>query len=121
MSDYDNEKTGYLWHETTSKVLRKGSLTLDNKKYYVAIIESQNDMGKPKYEFMVSAGLLHLNDEESKLSPKSPDIGGGITINERQFKLGGWAKVSEKTGSEYTSISLEERSDDQPSKRRPKF
>ena len=108
MSEYDNEKSGYLWHETTSKVLRKGSLTLDGKKHYVAIIESQNDMGKPKYEFMVSAGLLHLNDEESKLSPKSPDIGGAVTMNGQSFKLGGWRKMSGE-GTEFTSISLQEK------------
>ena len=120
MSDYEvKDGTGYLWHETTSKVLRKGTLTLDGRRVYCAIIESTNDKDQKKYEFMTSAGLLHLNDE--KMSERSPDIGGGITLNNKQYKLGGWAKVSEKTGSEYTSISLEERSDDQPSKRRPKF
>ena len=105
---YDNEKTGYLWHESGSKVLRKGSLTLDGKKHYVAIVESANDKGESKYEFMVSTGLLHLNDEESKLSPNSPDIGGAITMNGRTYKLGGWRKQSGE-GTEYTSISLKER------------
>lgn len=110
MEKYDNEKSGYLWHETTSKVLRKGSLTLDGNKLYVAIIESHNSDGQPKYEFMVSAGLLHLNKEEDKLSPKSPDIGGAVTINGQSYKLGGWAKHSGE-GTEYTSVSLQEKED----------
>ncbi len=114
---YDNEKTGFLWHETNSTVMRKGSLTLDGKKHYVAIIESYNDRGEPKYEFMMSLGLLHVNQQHEKVSENSPDIGGAITIpstggnggnggNEGQvFKLGGWKKISKKN-QEYTSISI---------------
>ena len=101
----DNEKTGYMWHETNSTVMRKGSLTLDGKKYYVAIIESYNDRGEPKYEFMMSAGLLHVNQQHEKVSEDSPDIGGAITINEQVFKLGGWKKMS-KNNQEYTSIGI---------------
>jgi hypothetical protein len=102
---YDNEKTGFLWHETDSNVMRKGSLTLNGKKHYVAIIESYNDRGEPKYEFMMSAGLLHINKQHEKVSENSPDIGGAITINEQVFKLGGWKKMS-KNNQEYTSISI---------------
>ena len=94
-----------MWHETNSTVMRKGSLTLDGKKYYVAIIESYNDRGEPKYEFMMSAGLLHINKQHEKVSENSPDIGGAITINEQVFKLGGWKKMS-KNNQEYTSISI---------------
>jgi len=102
---YDNEKTGFLWHETNSTVMRKGSLTLDGKKHYVAIIESYNDRGEPKYEFMMSAGLLHVNQQHEKVSENSPDIGGAVTINDQVFKLGGWKKMSKKN-QEYTSISI---------------
>jgi hypothetical protein len=102
---YDNEKTGFLWHETNSTVMRKGSLTLNGKKHYVAIIESYNDRGEPKYEFMMSAGLLHVNQQHEKVSENSPDIGGAVTINEQVFKLGGWKKMS-KNNQEYTSISI---------------
>jgi len=102
---YDNEKTGFLWHETNSTVMRKGSLTLDGKKHYVAIIESYNDRGEPKYEFMMSAGLLHVNQQHEKVSDNSPDIGGAVTINDQVFKLGGWKKMSKKN-QEYTSISI---------------
>ena len=94
-----------MWHETNSTVMRKGSLTLDGKKYYVAIIESYNDRGEPKYEIMMSAGLLHVNQQHEKVSEDSPDIGGAITINEQVFKLGGWKKMS-KNNQEYTSISI---------------
>ena len=102
---YDNEKTGFLWHETDSNVMRKGSLTLNGKKHYVAIIESYNDRGEPKYEFMMSAGLLHINKQHEKVSENSPDIAGAVTINEQVFKLGGWKKMS-KNNQEYTSISI---------------
>jgi len=102
---YDNEKTGFLWHETNSTVMRKGSLTLDGKKHYVAIIESYNDRGEPKYEFMMSAGLLHVNQQHEKVSENSPDIGGAVMINDQVFKLGGWKKMSKKN-QEYTSISI---------------
>ena len=101
----DNEKTGFLWHETDSNVMRKGSLTLNGKKHYVAIIESYNDRGEPKYEFMMSAGLLHINKQHEKVSENSPDIAGAVTINEQVFKLGGWKKMS-KNNQEYTSISI---------------
>jgi len=110
---YDNEKTGFLWHETDSRVMRKGTLTLDGKKHYVAIVESHNSEGQPKYEFMMSLGLLHINQEHEKVSANSPDIGGAISIpssgsgstEPRVFKLGGWKKMS-KNNQEYTSISI---------------
>ena len=76
---YDNEKTGFLWHETDSRVMRKGTLTLDGKKHYVAIVESHNSEGQPKYEFMVSAGLLHINQQHENCllytSPSPRDRG----------------------------------------------
>ena len=123
---YDNEKTGFLWHETNSTVMRKGSLTLDGKKHYVAIIESYNDRGEPKYEFMMSLGLLHVNQQHEKVSENSPDIGGAITIpstgtggNEGQvFKLGGWKKISKKN-QEYTSISIKPKEEERQVRKEP--
>ena len=121
---YDNEKTGFLWHETNSKVMRKGTLTLDGKKHYVAIVESHNSDGQPKYEFMVSAGLLHINQEHEKVSANSPDIGGAVSLaladSFKTYKLGGWKKIS-KNNQEYTSISIKEKEEeqDQVSKQEP--
>jgi len=118
---YDNEKTGFLWHENgNSSVMRKGTLTLDGKKHYVAIIESHNDRGEPKYEFMVSAGLLHINKEHEKVSENSPDIGGAISLGEsfKTFKLGGWKKMS-KNNQEYTSISIKEKEEEQQVRKEP--
>ena len=120
---YDNEKTGFLWHENgNSRVMRKGTLTLDGKKHYVAIIESHNDRGQPKYEFMVSAGLLHINQEHEKVSANSPDIGGAVSLADsfKTYKLGGWKKIS-KNNQEYTSISIKEKEEeqDQISKQEP--
>ena len=113
---YDNEKTGFLWHETNSKVMRKGTLTLDGKKHYVAIVESHNSDGQPKYEFMVSAGLLHINQEHQKVSANSPDIGGAVSLaladSFKTYKLGGWKKIS-KNNQEYTSISIKEKEEEQ--------
>ena len=116
---YDNEKTGFLWHENgNSSVMRKGTLTLDGKKHYVAIIESHNSEGQPKYEFMVSAGLLHINQEHEKVSSNSPDIGGAITLNSSVYKLGGWKKMS-KNNQEYTSISIKEKEEEQQVRKEP--
>ena len=117
---YDNEKTGFLWHETDSRVMRKGTLTLDGKKHYVAIVESHNSEGQPKYEFMVSAGLLHINKEHEKVSENSPDIGGAISLGEsfKTFKLGGWKKMS-KNNQEYTSISIKEKEEEKQVRKEP--
>ena len=102
---YDDELSGYLWHENDSTVERKGSFTVDGKKYYGAIVKSLNDKGEAKYEFVASLGLLHLN--QNKMSERSPDMGGKITLNGKTYKLGCWAKESEK-GTPYTSLGLEE-------------
>ena len=109
MTDYDNEKSGYLWHETESTIERKGTFQIDGKKYYGAICSSVNNEGEKKYEFLVSAGLMHLNDE--KMSEKSPDMGGKVSVAGKTFKLGCWAKESEK-GVPYTSLGFQEVDDD---------
>lgn len=103
--EFDNEKRGYLWHENNSTIERKGSFTVEGNKYYGAIVKSHNDNGDSKYEFMVSAGLLHLN--EDKKSDKSPEMGGKVTINNQIYKLGCWAKVSEKSGAPFTSLGFQ--------------
>tara|TARA_R110000803_G_scaffold121315_1_gene189424 strand:+ start:991 stop:1356 length:366 start_codon:yes stop_codon:yes gene_type:complete len=105
MDNYDDEKKGYLWHENNSVIERKGSFTIEGKKYYGAIIKSHNDKGEYKYEFMASLGLLHLNEE--KQSDKSPDMGGKITLNNKIYKLGCWARESEG-GTPYTSLGFQE-------------
>ena len=83
--EYNDELQGYLWHENDSVIKRKGSFTIEGTKYYGAIVESKNNLGESKYEFMMSLGLIHLNGE--KLDPKSPDMGGKVTHNGKQYKL----------------------------------
>jgi len=104
--EYDNELTGYLWHETGSSVMRKGTVQVKGQKRYAAIIKSTNNVGEEKYELMISAGLLHVN--AVKTSDRSPDISGTVTIDGLVLKMGGWRKVSDK-GDEYTSISFREK------------
>jgi len=112
MSDkkYDDEGRGYLWHENDAVIDRKGSWTLDGKKEYGAIVKSFNAQGEPKYEAMVSIGLLHINSD--KKSDKSPDIGGKVTWNKKTYKFGGWARESEK-GQPFTSVGFTPIEDDE--------
>ena len=109
---YDDELRGYLWHENDSSTERKGSFTIQGKKYYGAIVKSLNDKGEAKYEFVMSLGLLHLNT--NKMSEKSPDMGGKVTLNGKIFKLGCWAKESEK-GTPFTSLGFTEVDEDESS------
>jgi hypothetical protein len=113
---YDKELKGFLWHETGSTVLRKGTIQINGKELYAAIIKSSNNKAEEKYELMISAGLLHVNDV--KKSEKSPDIGGPITFDGQKFKLGGWRKTSEK-GTEYTSVSLQVKEEEAKDHREP--
>ena len=106
---YDKELKGFLWHETGSTVLRKGTIQINGKELYAAIIKSSNNKAEEKYELMISAGLLYVNDV--KKSEKSPDIGGPITFDGQKFKLGGWRKISDK-GNEFTSVSLQVKEED---------
>ena len=103
--EYDNELQGFLWHENNAVIHRKGSLTINGEKKYVAIVESKNDKGDSKYELMMSVGLVHTNSEENKMKETSPDIGGNITIDSVTYKFGGWKKESAQ-GVPYTSCSL---------------
>jgi len=103
--EWDNELQGYLWHENNAVIHRKGSININGEKKYVAIVESKNDKDEPKYELMVSVGLVHANSEEEKYKPTSPDIGGKVTIDGVVYKFGGWKKESEQ-GQPYTSCSL---------------
>ena len=116
MTEYDDELTGYLWHENDCTVERKGSFTIKGQKYYGSIVKSKNNKGETKYEFVVSLGLLHLNTE--KKSERTPDMGGKITLNGNQYKLGCWAKESE-SGTPYTSLGFEDLEAEQDRDRAP--
>jgi len=107
---YDDEKKGYLWHENDATIERKGSFVINGEKKYGAIVKSFNAQGEPKYEFMMSTGLLHLNAE--KQSEKTPDMGGKVTIDQVVYKLGCWAKES-NSGTPFTSIGFQEVKEDQ--------
>ena len=104
--------TGYLWHsQDESKVLRKGSITLDDgnseEKKYVAIVKTT--MGdKEKYELFVAAGQIFLNTE--KRSEKSPDISGNIQIDGVKYKAACW-KAHKADGDEYTKMKVSVKND----------
>ena len=106
------ELEGYLWHESESKVIRKGSVLLKkadspsekDEKIYTAIVKTTVN-GEPKYEYMISAGLLYVNDESEKQGENSPDISGPITYNGKQYKFGGWKNIS-SNDTEYTKVKL---------------
>ena len=103
----DKEKTGYLWHEVSTKVLRKGTWTINGQKKYGGVLVSKNSAGEDKYELFECVGLLHLNDPDNKRSERSPDMGGKVTQDTKPYKLGMWAQESEK-GQPYTSMSFRE-------------
>lgn len=110
--EYDNEKSGYLWHEVDAEVVRKGTYTVGGKKRYGGIMKSKNNKGEDKYEFFECVGLLHLNDPQSKKSERSPDLGGKVTVDGEVYKLGCWARESEN-GSPYTSLGFKEMQEEQ--------
>ena len=111
MSDkqYDDEKKGYLWHENSAVIERKGPFVINGEKKYGAIVKSFDKQGEAKYEMMMSIGLLHLNNE--KRSDKTPDMGGKVTIDGVVYKQGCWAKES-KDGTPFTSIGFQEMTED---------
>lgn len=103
--DFNEDLKGSMWPDS-AEILRKGSINLNGKKTYCAIVKSKNNKGQSKYELMVSCGLLFANDETQKARyPKSPDIGGKVTIENEIYKFGGW-KNELQDGREYTSVSL---------------
>lgn len=107
MSDekkYDDEGSGYLWHENDATIERKGSFVLNGKKEYGALVKSFNNKNEVKYEFLVSLGLMHINTD--KKSERSPDMGGKITFNGEVYKLGCWAKETQ-TGTPFTSLGFD--------------
>lgn len=102
--DIKKEKRGYLWHETEASIERKGTFQINGEKRYGAIVKSFNNKGEPKYEFMVSTGLLYLNTDRK--SPKSANMGGNVTIDGEVYRLGCWANESES--GPYTSLKFDE-------------
>ena len=48
---------------TGSTVIRKGTLQINGEEIYSAIVKTKVK-GEDKYELMISAGLLHLNEEK---------------------------------------------------------
>jgi|ETNvirnome_2_300_1030623.scaffolds.fasta_scaffold47122_2 hypothetical protein len=106
---------GYLWRETNSEVIRKGSIQWKGENLYASIIKTEIN-GEDKYELSISAGLLYINSEEDKRDRhKSPDISGPITFNGEVLKCGGWKNVSE-SGTDYTKIRLDHKQQtDKPS------
>lgn len=112
---FDDMNSGYLWHENDAVIERKGSFVVrkdaegKDVKEYGALVKSFNNKGEVKYEFMVSVGLMHLNTD--KKSERSPDMGGKIYLHKKNYKLGCWARESEK-GTPFTSLGFDEIQDD---------
>lgn len=101
----DREGSGYLWRENTAEIIEKGTFTLNGRVRYGGIIKSKNSNGEDKLEFFECIGLLHVNDANSKMSEKTPDRGGKVTIDNEVHKLGCWNKEAEN-GTPYTSIGF---------------
>ena len=72
--------------------------------------KSENAQGEPKYEMMMSIGLLHLNAD--KTNERTPDMGGKVTIDGVVYKQGCWAKES-NSGVPFTSLGFREEKEDQ--------
>jgi len=106
---YEDELTGYLWHENAATIERKGSFTINGKKEYGCLVKSYNNKDEVKYEFYVSAGLMHLNTD--KKTERSPDMGGKITFNDEVFKLGCWARET-SAGVPFTSLGFNKLDED---------
>ena len=113
---YDDEKKGYLWHENDAVIERKGSFVINGEKKYGAIVKSFNAQNEPKYEMMMSIGLLHLNTD--KQSDKTPDMGGKVTVDGVVYKQGCWAKES-KDGIPFTSLGFQVVNDQSNSNEQP--
>jgi len=97
--------TGALFNDDKVSVVRKGKIKINDEIRYASIIKFEIPNQEPKYELSISVGLLHVNDAESKKNFKSPDISGTVTIDNQQFKFGGWSKESD-SGVKYTSVGI---------------
>lgn len=112
------EKSGALWIDSNAQILRKGSMLWkksetgnpkDDDKRYFALVESENNFGKKKLELLMSVGLVFVN--EQKYSDDSPDISGGVTIDEKVYKFYGRKKEA-RDGLPFTSCQLVEKDDE---------
>jgi len=108
--EYDREKKGYFWIETESKVVRKGTFVIDGVKHYGAIVQSpdfsaqqQGDEDAVKYEFVMSLGRIYMNKDPK--SEASPAMGGRVTHNGKDYKLGCWPKEN-RDGVPFTSLGF---------------
>ena len=99
------EKTGRLWIEPDAEIHKKGSITLNGKKRYIAICESRNNLGKPKYELLLSVGLIFPNNE--KLKETDPDISGNVYIDNQKYRFSAW-KNEATDGTPITDVRLKE-------------
>lgn len=102
------EGQGSLWHETNCSVVRKGKVMIDGQERYASIIKYSTPNSPDKYELAISAGLLKIIPDEDKRDVNaSPDISGLITFNDKTYKFGGWRRVKEETGQEWTNVKLD--------------
>ena len=103
-----NEGEGSLWHETNCTVVRKGKIMINGSERYASILKYSSPNSPDKYELAISAGLLRIiPDEEKRDINKSPDISGLINFNDETYKFGGWRKVKEETGQEWTNVKID--------------
>jgi|TARA_Y100000114_G_scaffold141927_1_gene148073 hypothetical protein len=116
MSDFEiKSNTGFLWSESNVKVIYKGKVVYEiandkgdpeRKEIYASVLRYEDRTGNIKYELVRSVGLLHRNLPEDKRSPKTPDLGGKITLDGVEYKFGSYINESEK-GTEYLKVFLQ--------------
>jgi len=124
---------GKMWSETEGTVLASGNIVrwedkdLENPpKRYIKVIKSKNNKGETKIEFLQSMGLLYDNTDDPQRRPNSPDIGGGVTVDEiitkgstnpdgsknpdlvswAESKFGAWIKADADYAGDLYSISI---------------
>lgn len=108
MENKSENLKGAMWTESKSHIHWRGYMMVDGEKKYCVIIKSENDKGQEKYELAFSAGLIFVSDEDSKMSEKSPDWGGRITLNNTKYKFGAWNNVAKDSGNDFLGCSLQE-------------
>ncbi len=109
----DKEMKGALWPDNNAQILYKGNFQINGEKKYASLIKTKTQNGNDIVELSTSVGIVHQNKQEDKQNPKSPDIGGTITIDGVLYKIGGWNNMS-SNGQEYLGLSLEKKVSTQP-------
>jgi hypothetical protein len=104
----EKEMKGALWPDNNAQILYKGKFQVNGETKYATMIKTKTQNGNEIVELCTSAGIVYQNREEEKQNPKTPDVGGTISINGNLYKLGGWNNIA-SNGTEYLGLSLEKK------------